>query len=508
MLKPKYSTFPDHASEASHPLARASVVSKLAFSWVQPLLALGNQRQLQPDDIWSIRDDDKAAPLARQFATAYARHDHRVLRALASLYWRDVAWLGFLQLVSVACDLYGPGYVLGNVILALEASTFDFQHVLVLATSLFVLSAVNVFVKTHNDYLSSIVGLRVSAALQSTLFAKSLRLSADATKAKSSGEIANVFASDVATTMTFATFVGYAAFAGLAVIILILLVNSNASNKIGSQRRLVSAATDKRMKALNELFGGIQIIKFNTWEAKFQAKVDALRQEELDTLWVFYLKVMIFITLANTTTILVTLAVFATYVLVLHQPLTVGIAFSSMALLKYLQTCTGRVVATWTSLIQTQVSAQRIHDILQLDECDPANVQTTVSSSSTMAVAITDGMFTWDKTDPTPLFQHLHLTIQQGQLAVVHGAVGQGKSSLCSILLGEMHKLTGHVHVQGSVAYLSQQPWIQNTTIRENILFGKPYDRRKYAAVVEACALASDLAALPAGDRTEIGQKG
>ncbi|KAF0711281.1 hypothetical protein As57867_005321, partial [Aphanomyces stellatus] len=303
-------------------------------------------------------------------------------------------------------------------------------------------------------------------------------------------------------------FVGYAAFAGLAVIILILLVNSNASNKIGSQRRLVSAATDKRMKALNELFGGIQIIKFNAWEAKFQAKVDALRQEEVDTLWVFYRKVMVFITLANTTTILVTLAVFATYVLVLHQPLTVGIAFSSMALLKYLQTCTGRVVATWTSLIQTQVSAQRIHDILQLDECDPANVQTTVSSSSTMAVAITDGMFTWDKTDPTPLFQHLHLTIQQGQLAVVHGAVGQGKSSLCSILLGEMHKLTGHVHVQGSVAYLSQQPWIQNTTIRENILFGKPYDRRKYAAVVEACALASDLAALPAGDRTEIGQKG
>ncbi|CAK4737565.1 unnamed protein product, partial [Aphanomyces euteiches] len=96
----------------------------------------------------------------------------------------------------------------------------------------------------------------------------------------------------------------------------------------------------------------------------------------------------------------------------------------------------------------------------------------------------------------------------QGELVVIHGAVGQGKSSLCSILLGEMVKTNGSVFVGGQVAYFSQQPWIQNTTIRENILFGKPYDRTKYDKVIDACALAKDMASFPAGDRTEIGAKG
>ncbi|RHY33724.1 hypothetical protein DYB32_001466, partial [Aphanomyces invadans] len=100
------------------------------------------------------------------------------------------------------------------------------------------------------------------------------------------------------------------------------------------------------------------------------------------------------------------------------------------------------------------------------------------------------------------------LTVQRGEFVVVHGSVGEGKSSLCAALLGEMDKYEGTVFVGGRVAYFSQQAWIQNMTIRENILFGKPYDRVKYANVLEACALTKDLALFAAGDRTEIGQKG
>ncbi|KAH9119892.1 hypothetical protein AeMF1_007675, partial [Aphanomyces euteiches] len=121
-------------------------------------------------------------------------------------------------------------------------------------------------------------------------------------------------------------------------------------------------------------------------------------------------------------------------------------------------------------------------------------------------VAIEDGSFGWDADNL--LFRNINLKVHQGELVVIHGAVGQGKSSLCSILLGEMVKTNGSVFVGGQVAYFSQQPWIQNTTIRENILFGKPYDRTKYDKVIDACALAKDMASFPAGDRTEIEAKG
>jgi ABC-type multidrug transport system fused ATPase/permease subunit len=100
------------------------------------------------------------------------------------------------------------------------------------------------------------------------------------------------------------------------------------------------------------------------------------------------------------------------------------------------------------------------------------------------------------------------LTVRRGDLVVVHGPVGSGKSSLCSALLGEMEKIDGKVFVNGKVAYYAQQPWIQNMTIRENILFGHAFDAGKYTKVLDACGLLPDLRQFPGGDETEIGQKG
>ena len=57
------------------------------------------------------------------------------------------------------------------------------------------------------------------------------------------------------------------------------------------------------------------------------------------------------------------------------------------------------------------------------------------------------------------------------------------------------------------MAYVAQQPWIQNATVRDNILFGKSFDEERYNRVLDACALRPDLQILPAGDLTEIGEK-
>uniref|UniRef100_A0A8C7IGV6 Multidrug resistance-associated protein 1 n=1 Tax=Oncorhynchus kisutch TaxID=8019 RepID=A0A8C7IGV6_ONCKI len=95
-----------------------------------------------------------------------------------------------------------------------------------------------------------------------------------------------------------------------------------------------------------------------------------------------------------------------------------------------------------------------------------------------------------------------------GSLVAVVGHVGSGKSSLLSALLGEMEKLEGSVSVKGSVAYVPQQAWIQNATLKDNIVFGQERKESWYHRVVEACALLPDLEILPAGDGTEIGEKG
>jgi ABC-type transport system involved in cytochrome bd biosynthesis fused ATPase/permease subunit len=93
-------------------------------------------------------------------------------------------------------------------------------------------------------------------------------------------------------------------------------------------------------------------------------------------------------------------------------------------------------------------------------------------------------------------------------LVAVVGQVGSGKSSFLSAILGEMNKLTGRINVSGSLSYTPQQPWIQNATIRDNILFGKDLNQDFYNQVVLNCALVSDLEMLTGGDQIEIGEKG
>uniref|UniRef100_A0A8C2CJR5 ATP-binding cassette sub-family C member 5 n=1 Tax=Cyprinus carpio TaxID=7962 RepID=A0A8C2CJR5_CYPCA len=110
-----------------------------------------------------------------------------------------------------------------------------------------------------------------------------------------------------------------------------------------------------------------------------------------------------------------------------------------------------------------------------------------------------------------PLHKTLHridLCIRKGSLVGVCGGVGSGKSSLLSALLGQMTLLGGSVAVNGDFAYVAQQAWILNDSLRENILFGKKYIEEKYNEVLEACCLFPDIIELPYGDMTEIGERG
>ena len=102
----------------------------------------------------------------------------------------------------------------------------------------------------------------------------------------------------------------------------------------------------------------------------------------------------------------------------------------------------------------------------------------------------------------------INLVIPRGKLTLVCGSVGSGKSSLLSGLLGEMKRKAGRVKVAGRIAFCAQTAWIQNNSVRQNILFGQKFDPRRYAEVIRVCALTRDLKVLPDGDRTEIGEKG
>lgn len=104
--------------------------------------------------------------------------------------------------------------------------------------------------------------------------------------------------------------------------------------------------------------------------------------------------------------------------------------------------------------------------------------------------------------------ENINFVANAGELVMVVGHVGSGKSSLLAAILGEIGSRAGTVTVDGSLAYASQEAWIKNATVRDNILFGAPFDAERYEAVLDACSLRDDLAILRAGDMTEIGERG
>jgi ABC-type multidrug transport system fused ATPase/permease subunit len=134
---------------------------------------------------------------------------------------------------------------------------------------------------------------------------------------------------------------------------------------------------------------------------------------------------------------------------------------------------------------------------------DDKSVATSISETS-----VSEEVETPTTRYPRPVLSNVSLRISPGELCAVVGRVGSGKSSLCSAILNETVLGEGHISIKGSVAYAAQSPWILNSTLRENILFGLPMDKGRYETVLAACQLTHDLSLLDNGDLTEIGERG
>ena len=134
----------------------------------------------------------------------------------------------------------------------------------------------------------------------------------------------------------------------------------------------------------------------------------------------------------------------------------------------------------------------------------------TPSSTSTMSDSERDSFIRIEAPQPVwkPALHHISVQLPRGQLVAIVGPVGSGKTSLLLAILGELVRTSGQTHVEGSVAYAPQQPWVENGTLRENVLFGESWDPRRYREAIYVSGLSDDLKQLPLGELTELGESG
>ena len=441
-------------------------------------------------------------------------------------------WLPFLKsaFLRLFCDtmVFISPLILKLIINFVQNPDEPYWHGLVFAAVIFSSSVIrSLFYHQHFDIVFRL-GMNIRAALISIVYRKSLKLSAEGRQKSTTGEMVNLMSIDSQRFMDLVTFLNYlwsapyqavlaiiflyftiqyAVFAGLIVMLLLIPINSvlAAVNRKIQARQM--ALKDKRIKAVTEMLNGIKVIKLYSWESPHQSEILSLRDQEMRMLKYSAIMAAISGFFWQSAPVLVSLASFATYVLA-GNALTADVAFVALSLFGLLKVPLATIPWTISMVVESSVSVTRLNKFLNLEELDPHSVdwsQSRIIGGS--AISLRNASFSWQLSGG-PILKKINLEIPTGALISVIGQVGCGKSSLLMALLGEMEKLSGDAKMSGTVAYVPQIAWMQNASLKDNILFGALEQPDRYQDVLRACALETDIQILPTGDQTEIGEKG
>jgi len=345
----------------------------------------------------------------------------------------------------------------------------------------------------------------------------------------------------------WATFTSFGVFAVMAPIIYLTF------SLLVSFQTQWARRTDARVLQTNEVLQSMQGVKMGGWELNFAKVIKSSRDHELratrNTAIVRAINSATMRVLPTITAI-VALSAYATGGLGVTDAATL---FTALAAFNLLRRPLQMLPNALSSFGEGVVRRRRLAKFLSLRELDPRErMQPAVATSgSNTAVQIKNGEFHWadteveidqptqakaaqqkawkndskkqPQTDPVPeivvddagssfgkrpVLSDINVTFEKGLLVGVCAPVAAGKSSLCAAIIGEMHKTAGHVQVDGSIAYAAQTPWIYHASVRDNILFGEPYDDERYRATLVACQLVRDLELLTEGDQTMVGEQG
>ncbi|XP_040293684.1 ATP-binding cassette sub-family C member 9 isoform X4 [Bufo bufo] len=359
---------------------------------------------------------------------------------------------------------------------------------------------------------------------------------------------------------------GVSALVGAAVILLLAPVQYFIATKLAEVQKNTLDYSTERLKKTNEILKGIKLLKLYAWENIFCSSVEETRMKELTSLKTFALHTSLSIFMNAAIPIAAVLATFVTHEYVESNTLTPANAFASLSLFHILVTPLFLLSTVVRFAVKALVSVQKLNEFFTSDEIrddsarngdSPALLdacrkhpgihsrainrkqplryqldryeqsprrQIRSPGSEEAAIKVYNGYFSWGTGLAT--LSNINIQIPTGQLTMVVGQVGCGKSSLLLAILGEMQPLEGRVcwnklppesdwgtdelfsKNRYSVAYAGQKPWLLNATVEENITFGSPFIKQRYKAVTEACCLQPDIDLLPFGDQTEIGERG
>ncbi|CAH1245355.1 ABCC5, partial [Branchiostoma lanceolatum] len=548
-----------------NPLDDAGLLSFMTYSWLTPLVKMASKSKLTLENVWQHSPLDRADNNYKRFERLWKEEVERVGMKKASLprtIWRFTRTRMLMSYLTIMICMIGaflgPAFVIRNLLIYAESREVDWPLGVGLVIAMFVTEmSRSVFFATTWS-LSYRSATRVLGAVLTLIFTKITRLRS--LKDKTVGELVNLCANDGQRLFEATAFfilmcgaplvfvlgfcyvfylIGPASLIGCSMFILFYPFQAGISRLTSRLRRQCIKITDRRVRTMNEILTCVKLIKMYAWEMAFGKAVGAVRSDERKVLEKAAYVQSFSISTSPLVPVMASILTIVLHVMT-GNDLTASQAFSLLPAFNCMNFCIRPLPHCVKALSESSVALERLKSLLEMEEMKPF---TTRPSDPTNTIEITKATFAWDttrtedeeeagdsgtapvvhgKTEKVPLTKegaeseedlvktliNIELELPKGTLTGVCGSVGSGKSSLISGILGQMRLLEGTVGLTGSIAYVAQQAWIMNASVRDNIMFGEDFDEQRYEDTVRTCSLTHDFNVLPAGDLTEIGERG
>ncbi|KAL1007722.1 hypothetical protein UPYG_G00090710 [Umbra pygmaea] len=551
---------PFRFSKQSNPMDNAGFFSFASFVWMTPMMWRLFRNRLDRTSLF-LSPHDGADINVKRFERLWEEEVARVGKEKASLvrvimrFQRTRLLVSFIISVLFTFAVFiGPAvlvYEILNYTEHPEASTLVYGVGLCMA--LFTAEFFKAFFASLMWAVNMRTAIRLKSAFSTMAFQKIISLRSIATNI-SVGEMINVMTTDgyrIFEAVVFGTFLlcipvlliicivyacyilGFTALIGVSIYLVFIPIQFIMARLIQVFRRKAVRITDTRVRTMNEVLTCIKLIKMYAWESSFEKKITDIRKNEKKLLQMAGYTQSVN---SSITTIIPTLATILTFVVhtLLGLPLHSSEAFSIIAIFNSMRFSLGLLPHSVKYLAEGLVSVTRLKKLLMTENPESYLVQRQGTPS---ALVMDKATFTWTrpeeqtpetpsqkgakvepnaqngthmsgKKEPKPTLRNISFNLPKGNLLGICGNVGSGKTSLISSILEQMHLLHGSITADGAFAYVSQQAWIFHGTVRDNILMGEIFDQARYNTVINACSLKPDLAILPYGDQTEIGERG
>ncbi|KAF5283709.1 hypothetical protein FQR65_LT13744 [Abscondita terminalis] len=547
-----YETFSEHKSN--------KLGDKLETGWLKEIRACkGWKKELEIEDVYETFSEHKSNKLGDKLEKGWlkeiknAEKSNRkpsLRRVLLKTFGLELFIYGLIWTLLELSFRVSQPILLGKLITYYMRNYETISQIdLYLYAAGFVACSLLAILLTHPCMLGTLhLGMKMRVACCSLIYRKTLKLSKTSMRQTSVGETLNLLSNDVSRFDVATKFVnllwvgpletiivtyfmyeevGISAVFGVVILLLFIPLQLYLGEKTATFRLRTALRTDKRIRLMNELISGMQVIKMYCWEKPYTKFVNFARKYEIKAI---RLKSYITGVTLSFGTITSRLSLFVTIMayLLLGYEIDAKKVFVLIGFYNVLrQTMTVFFPLNLTQLAEANVSINRLNTFLLHDEIQvskwtkkddgtkygainktDAGLINTTDNTQEDAICIENGTAKWLEFSIDNTFTNLNLYIKRGSSVAVIGPVGSGKSSLLHIILKELPLLDGRLKINGNLSYASQEPWIFPGNVRQNILFGEPWKQDRYETVVKKCSLEHDFSLFPYGDRTLVGERG